>query len=48
MHLQKASKTVQTTGSTSVYGRNIIQHPNPAGILAAHLAVVHQRAKSAD
>ena len=27
-----------------VYGRNIIQHPNPAGITRALMAVVHENA----
>jgi len=27
-----------------VYGRNVIQHPNPAGITAALMAVVHEGA----
>jgi DhnA family fructose-bisphosphate aldolase class Ia len=31
-----------------VYGRNIIQHPNPAGITRALMAVVHQGAKPAE
>jgi class I fructose-bisphosphate aldolase len=31
-----------------VYGRNIIQHPNPAGITRALMAVVHQNASPED
>ena len=31
-----------------VYGRNIIQHPNPAGITAALLAVLHHGASAED
>ena len=31
-----------------VYGRNIIQHPNPAGITRALMAMVHDNAKAAD
>ncbi|MEZ7976527.1 MAG: 3-hydroxy-5-phosphonooxypentane-2,4-dione thiolase LsrF, partial [Pontimonas sp.] len=27
-----------------VYGRNIVHHPNPAGITAALMAVVHRGA----
>jgi DhnA family fructose-bisphosphate aldolase class Ia len=30
-----------------VYGRNIIQHPDPAGITRALMAVVHDGANSA-
>jgi fructose-bisphosphate aldolase, class I len=29
-----------------VYGRNIIQHPNPAGMTKALLAIVHNDAKA--
>ena len=31
-----------------VYGRNIIQHPNPAGITRALMAMVHDNASAAD
>jgi DhnA family fructose-bisphosphate aldolase class Ia len=31
-----------------VYGRNIIQHPSPAGITRALMAVVHDDATVAD
>jgi DhnA family fructose-bisphosphate aldolase class Ia len=31
-----------------VYGRNIIQHPNPAGITRALMAMVHDNATAAD
>lgn len=31
-----------------VYGRNIIQHPNPAGITRALMAMVHDNASTAD
>nr|WP_280515263.1 hypothetical protein [Paenibacillus cisolokensis] len=29
-----------------VYGRNVIQHPNPAGMTAALMAVVHEGASA--
>ena len=31
-----------------VYGRNIIQHPNPGGMTRALMAVVHDKASAAD
>ena len=31
-----------------VYGRNVIQHENPAGITRALMAVVHDGASAAD
>ena len=31
-----------------VYGRNIIQHPNPAGITRALMAMVHDNATAAE
>lgn len=45
--LKRTEILVRQGAAGIVYGRNIIQHPNPAGILAALLAVVHQGAKSA-
>jgi fructose-bisphosphate aldolase, class I len=31
-----------------VYGRNVIQHPDPAGMTRALMAVVHDGASTAD
>jgi DhnA family fructose-bisphosphate aldolase class Ia len=35
-------------GRGIVYGRNIIQHENPRGMTRALMALVHERASSAE
>ena len=42
--LARTSALMQQGAAGIVYGRNIIQHPNPAGITRALMAVVHEGA----
>lgn len=42
--LTRTAQLVRQGASGIVYGRNIIQHPNPAGITRALMAIVHQGA----
>ena len=42
--LERTFKLMQQGASGIVYGRNVIQHPNPAGITRALMAVVHDGA----
>ena len=42
--LQRTVDVLAQGASGIVYGRNIIQHPNPAGITAALMAVLHENA----
>jgi len=46
--LERTAALMGQGASGIVYGRNIIQHPNPAGITRALMAVVHQGAKPAE
>jgi len=40
--LERTEGLIRQGASGIVYGRNIVQHPNPAGITRALLAVVHE------
>lgn len=42
--LQRTVDVLAQGASGIVYGRNIIQHQNPAGITAALMAVLHEHA----
>jgi fructose-bisphosphate aldolase, class I len=42
--LERTYQLMQQGASGIVYGRNVIQHPNPAGITKALMAVVHDAA----
>jgi class I fructose-bisphosphate aldolase len=44
--LERTEGLIKQGASGIVYGRNIIQHPNPAGITRALLAVVHDGANA--
>lgn len=47
--LLKRTEGLMKTGARGiVYGRNVIQHPNPAGITRALMAMVHDNATAAD
>ena len=42
--LRRTAELMRQGCAGIVYGRNIIQHPDPAGITRALMAVVHQNA----
>jgi class I fructose-bisphosphate aldolase len=42
--LQRTYELMQQGAKGIVYGRNVIQHPNPAGITRAFMAIVHDGA----
>ena len=42
--LERTEKLIQQGAAGIVYGRNIIQHADPAGMTRALMAVVHQGA----
>jgi DhnA family fructose-bisphosphate aldolase class Ia len=42
--LQRTYDLMQQGAKGIVYGRNVIQHPNPAGITRAFMAIVHDGA----
>lgn len=42
--LERTEKLIQQGASGIVYGRNIIQHPNPGGMTRALMAIVHDGA----
>ncbi|MFC6356376.1 class I fructose-bisphosphate aldolase [Luethyella okanaganae] len=46
--LERTQAVLAQGASGIVYGRNVIQHPNPAGIIAALMAVVHEGASVDD
>jgi DhnA family fructose-bisphosphate aldolase class Ia len=46
--LQRTHALIQAGAAGIVYGRNVIQHANPAGITKALMAVVHDGASAAD
>lgn len=46
--LERTEKLIQQGAAGIVYGRNIIQHSNPAGMTRALMAVVHEGASAAD
>ena len=45
--LERTHQLMQQGASGIVYGRNVIQHPNPAGITRALMAIVHDGANPA-
>ena len=45
--LQRTEKLIEQGASGIVYGRNVIQHPNPAGMTRALMAIVHDGATAA-
>ena len=45
--LERTHQLMQQGASGIVYGRNVIQHPNPAGITKALMAIVHEGATPA-
>jgi class I fructose-bisphosphate aldolase len=44
--LRRSEQLIAQGASGLVYGRNIIQHPNPAGMTKALMAIVHESAKA--
>jgi DhnA family fructose-bisphosphate aldolase class Ia len=46
--LKRTEALLKTGVRGIVYGRNVIQHPNPAGITRALMAMVHENATAAD
>jgi fructose-bisphosphate aldolase, class I len=46
--LQRTEELVKQGAAGIVYGRNIIQHPNPAGMTRALMAIVHDGATAAE
>ena len=46
--LDRTEKLMQQGASGIVYGRNIIQHRNPAGMTRALMAIVHDGATAAE
>jgi DhnA family fructose-bisphosphate aldolase class Ia len=46
--LGRTEKLMKQGAAGIVYGRNIIQHPNPAGMTKALMAIVHDSATAAD
>jgi DhnA-type fructose-1,6-bisphosphate aldolase and related enzymes len=46
--MQRTYRLMQQGVKGIVYGRNVIQHANPAGMTKALMALVHEGAKPAD
>ena len=46
--LERTEKLIQQGAAGIVYGRNIIQHVNPAGMTRALMAIVHDGATATD
>jgi class I fructose-bisphosphate aldolase len=46
--LERTEKLIQQGAAGIVYGRNIIQHANPAGMTRALMAIVHEGMKAKD
>jgi fructose-bisphosphate aldolase, class I len=46
--LVRTEKLMQQGASGIVYGRNVIQHPNPSGMTKALMAIVHNGASATD
>lgn len=46
--LERTQQLMKQGASGIVYGRNVIQHPNPSGMTAALMAVVHRGATADD
>jgi DhnA family fructose-bisphosphate aldolase class Ia len=44
--LHRSEQLIDQGASGLVYGRNIIQHPNPSGMTKALMAIVHENAKA--
>src|SRR6266550_840523 len=44
--LHRSEQLIAQGASGLVYGRNIIQHPNPSGMTKALMAIVHENAKA--
>jgi class I fructose-bisphosphate aldolase len=42
--LERTEKLIQQGAAGIVYGRNIIQHANPAGMTRALMSIVHDKA----
>jgi DhnA family fructose-bisphosphate aldolase class Ia len=45
--LRRTEALIQQGAAGIVYGRNVIQHPNPAGMTKALMAIVHDKATAA-
>ena len=46
--LSRAEKLIQQGAAGIVYGRNILEHANPAGLIRALTAIIHDGATAAD
>jgi DhnA family fructose-bisphosphate aldolase class Ia len=46
--LERTEALIQQGAAGIVYGRNVIQHENPAGMTKALMAIVHDGANAAD
>ena len=46
--LKRTEELIRQGAAGIVYGRNVIQHPNPIGITRALMAMVHDRASAVD
>jgi DhnA family fructose-bisphosphate aldolase class Ia len=46
--LQRTEELIRQGAAGIVYGRNIIQHPNPAGMTRALMAIVHEGTSAGD
>jgi DhnA family fructose-bisphosphate aldolase class Ia len=46
--LQRTEELIKQGAAGIVYGRNIIQHPNPAGMTRALMAIVHEGASAGE
>jgi fructose-bisphosphate aldolase, class I len=44
--LRRSEQLIAQGAAGLVYGRNIIQHPNPSGMTKALMAIVHEEAKA--
>ncbi len=46
--LERTAAVLRAGASGIVYGRNVVQHPDPAGITAALMAVLHEGTSPAE
>jgi DhnA family fructose-bisphosphate aldolase class Ia len=46
--VERTVELMKQGASGIVYGRNVIQHPNPAGMTSALMAIVHDGASADD
>ncbi|MDP9349912.1 MAG: aldolase, partial [Gemmatimonadota bacterium] len=46
--LQRTEELIRQGAAGIVYGRNIIQHPSPAGMTRALMAIVHEGASAGE